>query len=61
MSDEEYKIRLDFDENGILSIPYLMRKYKISHAKSTEYIEMFSHISSNILKDKDGHIIGVEK
>jgi hypothetical protein len=59
MTDEEYRIHLDFKKNKYSSVLYLMRKYKIDADKAYEYMEMLSHKSTYDVRTPEGKIFRV--
>ena len=60
MKDSLYKlIEKDFKKNGISSVCYLMRKFKINSYMSHQYITKLSHIAYSFECDKNNKIVMV--
>ena len=58
--DETFQlVKEDFLENGISSICYLMRKFKITSKEAHAFIKKLSRIADKKQYDKSGKIINV--
>jgi len=61
MSDEEYRIRIEFIHKKVCSVPYLMMKYKITQDKAYEYMKELFYLADSWTKNKEGKIVSVSK